>query len=57
MISANGVEARFPFLDYRLISSMKSIDFSYFTDFNMPRGSGDKILLRTAADKIGLMLN
>ncbi|KAL4441625.1 hypothetical protein ABPG74_021557 [Tetrahymena malaccensis] len=55
-ISQNGREVRFPFLNQNLIQEVcEKTDFSYFTNFNLPRGSGDKILLRQVAKSLGLI--
>jgi len=54
IISANSVECRFPFLDAELIRLVYSLDYNILTDFNKPRGEGDKTLLRDLAVKEGL---
>ncbi|EGR31175.1 hypothetical protein IMG5_116460 [Ichthyophthirius multifiliis] len=55
-ISQNGKECRFPFLNQQLIQTVKNnIDFNYFTNFNLPRGYGDKIILRQVALQCGLI--
>ncbi|KAL4493116.1 hypothetical protein ABPG72_003201 [Tetrahymena utriculariae] len=55
-ISQNGREVRFPFLNQNLIQQVsEKTAFSYFTNFNLPRGSGDKILLRQVAKSLGLI--
>eukprot|EP00825_Cyclidium_porcatum_P022226 TRINITY_DN24546_c0_g1_i1.p2 TRINITY_DN24546_c0_g1~~TRINITY_DN24546_c0_g1_i1.p2 ORF type:complete len:136 (+),score=28.40 TRINITY_DN24546_c0_g1_i1:146-553(+) len=55
-VSQNGKEIRFPFLDIALIQFLYSINFSYFTNFTLPKGTGDKLLLRAVALKLGLEL-
>lgn len=55
MISGNSIECRFPFLDTDLIYTVTDqVPFRYLTDFDMPRGEGDKILLREVAVSCGL---
>ena len=54
VIARNSVETRFPFLDMKLIKQVHELDFSYLTDFNQPRGEGDKTLLREIAKDEGL---
>ncbi len=53
-ISANGKEARFPFLNQDLIKYVATIDPQLLTNFSMPKGTGDKILLRNVAKYLGL---
>jgi len=53
-ITANSKEVRFPFLNRELIEYVATIKPELLTDFNMPRGTGDKILLRSIAEELGL---
>ena len=53
-ITANSKEVRFPFLNRELIECVAKIAPEILTDFNMPRGTGDKILLRNVAKELGL---
>ena len=53
-ITSNEKECRFPFLDLKLISVVKSFDPKTLTDFSLPKGLGDKLLLRKIAFNIGL---
>ena len=53
-MTANKKEIRFPFLDYELMEFVTRINPKYLTNFNLPKGSGDKILLRTIAQDLGL---
>lgn len=39
-------ECRFPFLDSRLIQGMSLIPLEKVVDFEMPRGQGEKKILR-----------
>lgn len=51
-MSDNGVEIRFPYLDENVIQFSKSIPIEEIVDMNLPKGYGDKMILR----KIGVML-
>jgi len=53
-ITSNSKEVRFPFLNRELIEYVSLIEPSLLTNFNMPRGTGDKILLRKVAKDLGL---
>eukprot|EP01017_Pseudomicrothorax_dubius_P013741 TRINITY_DN16158_c0_g1_i1.p2 TRINITY_DN16158_c0_g1~~TRINITY_DN16158_c0_g1_i1.p2 ORF type:complete len:114 (-),score=23.91 TRINITY_DN16158_c0_g1_i1:31-372(-) len=53
-MSANGIECRFPFLDWELVQFGKQIPCELLTDFTRPRGSGDKVFLRQLAERLGL---
>jgi len=53
-ITANSKEVRFPFLNRELIEYVATIKPELLTNFNMPRGTGDKILLRSIAEQLGL---
>jgi asparagine synthetase B (glutamine-hydrolysing) len=52
VISAHGREARFPFLDERLIDYIARLPLNVVTD--MGEGGGDKAVLRDAARLLGL---
>jgi len=49
-------EARFPFLDERVVALLASVPLSELADFAQPPGEGDKRLLRAAARSLGLPL-
>ena len=53
-ISSNSKEVRFPFLNRQLIEYVATIKPELLTNFAMPRGTGDKILLRNVAKELGL---
>lgn len=56
--SDNGIELRFPFFDYDLLSFLSSIkDMNQVTNFDMKRGIGEKKLLRNIARLIGLNIS
>lgn len=54
IISDHGREARFPFLDEKVITFLNSIPINYKANLNLARGLGEKMLLRKVALKIGL---
>ena len=54
--SAHGIESRFPFLDEQLVSFLNQLPLSQKMNLILPRGQGDKIILRKAAEKAGLKL-
>ena len=54
MISDHTKEARFPFLDEDFVSFLNQLPLHLKVDFNLPRGFGEKLLLRAAAYKCGL---
>lgn len=53
-ISDHGREARFPFLDEDVVSFLNSLPVWVKTDPGLPRGTGEKLLLRQAARLLGL---
>lgn len=53
-ISDHGREARFPFLDEDVVSFLNSLPVWFKTDPGLPRGTGEKQLLRQAARLLGL---
>lgn len=53
-ISDHGREARFPFLDEDVVSFLNSLPVWFKTDPGLPRGTGEKQLLRHAARLLGL---
>lgn len=53
-MSSNGIEIRFPFLDVKLVEISAQIDEDVLTKFTLPKGEGDKQLLRNCALKLGL---
>ena len=54
IISHHSREARWPFLDEKLIDYIKLLPLNYICDLTLPTGIGDKKILRDAAKKIGL---
>lgn len=55
VIAGNSLECRFPFLDIDLVTTaINMIPIQHMADFDMPRGEGDKQLLRSLASDIGL---
>lgn len=54
VISSNGKEARFPFLDERLIYFLKNLTLEQICDLREPLGIGDKKILRRTAQLLGL---
>ena len=54
MISTNGREARYPFLDENVVNYLNGLPTNIKCDLNRPRGEGDKRLLRLVAGRIGL---
>uniref|UniRef100_A0A2L2YMF4 Asparagine synthetase domain-containing protein 1 n=1 Tax=Parasteatoda tepidariorum TaxID=114398 RepID=A0A2L2YMF4_PARTP len=55
IISDNGVESRYPFLDENVVSYLNDLPVWLKMDLNLPRGLGEKLLLRLLAFKIGLL--
>jgi asparagine synthetase B (glutamine-hydrolysing) len=49
VISSLGKEVRFPFLDEQLVNYLHSIPIWYKADLRLPRGVGEKYLLRYIA--------
>ena len=54
IISDHGKEARFPFLDEHVVSFLNNLPVWQKTNLHLPRGVGDKYLLRQAASLMGL---
>ena len=52
-ISANMVEARFPFLDEQVQNFVSSLPPWFLSDFSQPRGFGEKRLLRQVGKRMG----
>ncbi|XP_059199430.1 asparagine synthetase domain-containing protein 1 [Centropristis striata] len=54
VIGDHGKEARFPFLDEDVVSFLNSLPVWEKADLSLPRGVGEKLLLRRAARRLGL---
>ncbi|NWI49570.1 ASND1 protein, partial [Calyptomena viridis] len=54
IIGDHGKEARFPFLDEDVVSFLNSVPVSEKADLTLPRGMGEKLILRLAAKELGL---
>uniref|UniRef100_A0A8B9PDW2 Asparagine synthetase domain-containing protein 1 n=1 Tax=Apteryx owenii TaxID=8824 RepID=A0A8B9PDW2_APTOW len=54
IIGDHGKEARFPFLDEDVVSFLNSLPISEKADLTLPRGIGEKLILRLAAVEFGL---
>ncbi|XP_074071612.1 asparagine synthetase domain-containing protein 1 [Macrotis lagotis] len=54
VISDHGKEARFPFLDENVVSFLNSLSILEKADLTLPRGIGEKLILRLAALELGL---
>lgn len=54
VIADHGKEARFPFLDEAVVSFLNSLPVWTKADLSLPRGVGEKLLLRLAAKELGL---
>ncbi|NXU49612.1 ASND1 protein, partial [Turnix velox] len=54
IIGDHGKEARFPFLDEEVVSFLNSLPISEKADLTLPRGVGEKLILRLAALEFGL---
>ncbi|XP_069790825.1 asparagine synthetase domain-containing protein 1 isoform X2 [Narcine bancroftii] len=54
VIGDHGKEARFPFLDEAVVSFLNSLPVWEKADLTLPRGIGEKLLLRMAAKELGL---
>ncbi|KYO33716.1 asparagine synthetase domain-containing protein 1 [Alligator mississippiensis] len=54
IIGDHGKEARFPFLDEDVVSFLNSLPISEKANLALPRGIGEKFLLRLAAKELGL---
>lgn len=55
IISDNGVESRYPFLDENVVSYLNSLPTWLKANLNLERGVGEKLLLRLLAFKLGLI--
>lgn len=53
-ISSHGKEARFPFLDERVVQFVSCLPTECICDLSQERGEGDKLVLRLAARQLGL---
>ncbi|XP_038171500.1 asparagine synthetase domain-containing protein 1 [Arvicola amphibius] len=54
VIGDHGKEARFPFLDENVVSFLNSLPVWEKADLALPRGVGEKLILRLAAVELGL---
>ncbi|XP_004426783.1 PREDICTED: asparagine synthetase domain-containing protein 1 [Ceratotherium simum simum] len=54
VIGDHGKEARFPFLDENVVSFLNSLPVWEKANLTLPRGIGDKLILRLAAVELGL---
>ncbi|NWS76557.1 ASND1 protein, partial [Crotophaga sulcirostris] len=54
IIGDHGKEARFPFLDEDVVTFLNSLPMSEKADLTLPRGIGEKLILRLAAKELGL---
>ncbi|KAM8857963.1 asparagine synthetase domain-containing protein 1 [Synchiropus picturatus] len=54
VIADHGKEARFPFLDEDVVSYLNALPVWEKADLTLPRGVGEKLLLRLAAKRLGL---
>ncbi|XP_061774484.1 asparagine synthetase domain-containing protein 1 isoform X1 [Nerophis ophidion] len=54
VIADHGKEARFPYLDESVVSYLNSLPMWEKADLSLPRGVGEKLLLRLAARQLGL---
>ncbi|XP_075464513.1 asparagine synthetase domain-containing protein 1 [Ascaphus truei] len=54
VIGDHGKEARFPFLDEDVVSFLNSLPVWEKADLTLPRGLGEKLILRLAAVELGL---
>lgn len=54
VIGDHGKEARFPYLDEDVVSYLNSLPVWVKADLSLPRGVGEKLLLRQAAKQLGL---
>ncbi|XP_035700119.1 asparagine synthetase domain-containing protein 1-like [Branchiostoma floridae] len=54
IISDHGKESRFPFLDEDVVSFLSSVPIQYKANLTLPRGIGEKLLLRVAVRELGL---
>eukprot|EP00501_MAST-03F_sp_TOSAG23-6_P002617 GSMAST32.ASY1.ANO1.2759.1 assembled CDS len=54
ILSVHGREARFPFLDENVTCLLRSLPLDIIVDFSLPRGMGDKLIIRDVARILGL---
>jgi asparagine synthetase B (glutamine-hydrolysing) len=54
LVSDNGKEARFPFLDAHVVDFLQRTPLSSVCDFGLPPGQGDKRILRLVAQRLGM---
>ncbi|XP_043986672.1 asparagine synthetase domain-containing protein 1 [Gambusia affinis] len=54
VVGDHGKEARFPYLDEGVVSFLSSLPVWLKADLSLPRGVGEKLLLRSAARQLGL---
>lgn len=54
VIGDHGKEARFPYLDEDVVSYLNSLPVWQKADLSLPRGVGEKLLLRLTAKRLGL---
>ncbi|XP_071335772.1 asparagine synthetase domain-containing protein 1 [Trachinotus anak] len=54
VIGDHGKEARFPYLDEGVVSYLNSLPVWQKADLSLPRGVGEKLLLRLTAKQLGL---
>ena len=55
VLSDTQKEARYPFLDTAVVNFLASLELDKICDFTLPPGQGDKKILRSVAEKLGLM--
>ena len=54
VVSDHGREGRFPFLDEDVVALLGALPLPLLTDPRLPRGEGDKRIIRRAGDMLGL---
>lgn len=54
IITDHGKESRFPFLDEEVVAFLAALPIHHKADLRLPRGVGEKLLLRLAARRLGL---
>ncbi|ESP05301.1 hypothetical protein LOTGIDRAFT_181114 [Lottia gigantea] len=54
IIGDHGKEARFPFLDEHVVTHLSSLPIHMKAQLDLPRGLGEKLLLRLSATQLGL---
>ena len=55
VISSHGKETRHPFLSLTVVSYLTALPVHFKMDPSLPVGTGDKMLLRLAAYKLGMV--